>query len=498
MPEKKYIGITIGPIGDTLAEASTPAALWFASSIFSDMTRRLCETVCGSKGFANVSFLSPYYAENIGLEDGVGKFHDRIIFSTDDYDGEKMKAITEKVKHDTVVNFQYDGQTLNEGEIRQFLDSYLQIHYVVLDAAKIEGNSILALSPYLDAMELMQTFPADNGKNPIRSLLAGRENGSNEFIKRSPLFLTVRKDKNQLTNGKGNIRTIEDIAGEKKPYFAVVQADGDGMGAFLSGLDDAHVTRFSKICLDHAKEAAACIGGFGGMTIYAGGDDLLFLAPVENDNGQTVFDLCHELSEMFGRRMTETFLENVHRPTVSFGISIQYEKYPLYEALANARRLLFDAAKTHVYKNQKKASKNSMAIEVQKHSGQTMGMIVSNDSYPVMTSILALGSDYSGEEETVNSVIYTLHTFEALIAVLNREAEEGRISREAYIGAWMNLFDNAGQKAAENYLKDICSIWYDRMLTNAVKIETVKSEQDILTGLLRLKKFLVERGGEER
>lgn len=498
MPETKYIGMTIGPISDTLAEASTPAALWFASSIFSDITRRLCRAICGSEGFANVRLLSPYYTEDIRMDDGIGKFHDRIIFSTDGYDSEKMKAITAKVKHDTETNFQYAGQTLSGGDIRQFLDSYLQIHYVVLDAAAIDGNSILALSPYLDALELMQTFPADNGKNPIRSLLAGKGNGSNEFIKKSPLFLTVRKDKNQLRNSSGNIRTIEDIAGDEKPYFAVVQADGDGMGTFLSGLDDAHVTRFSKACLDYAGEAAECIGGFGGMTIYAGGDDLLFLAPVKNGTGKTVFELCHELAALFDRRMAGAFPENPHIPTMSFGISIQYEKYPLYEALSNARRLLFGIAKEHVYKKQAKAAKNSMAVEVQKHSGQTLGLIVSNNSYPVLASVLKLGIGYANEEETVNSVIYTLHTFKVLLDVLNREAKAGCISREAYGKAWMNLFDNAGQKAAENYLKDICYIWYDHMLANAAAIEALTSEQDTLIYLLRLKKFLVERGGEER
>ena len=41
MSDRKYIGITIGPILQTLEEAGTPAALWFASSYFSDLTRRI-------------------------------------------------------------------------------------------------------------------------------------------------------------------------------------------------------------------------------------------------------------------------------------------------------------------------------------------------------------------------------------------------------------------------------------------------------------------------
>ena len=38
---KKYIGITIGPIFDTIQDASSPAAMWFTSFLFSDLTRRI-------------------------------------------------------------------------------------------------------------------------------------------------------------------------------------------------------------------------------------------------------------------------------------------------------------------------------------------------------------------------------------------------------------------------------------------------------------------------
>ena len=45
MSDRKYIGITIGPILQTLEEAGTPAALWFASSYFSDLTRSICQAL---------------------------------------------------------------------------------------------------------------------------------------------------------------------------------------------------------------------------------------------------------------------------------------------------------------------------------------------------------------------------------------------------------------------------------------------------------------------
>lgn len=511
MSEGKYIGITIGPILDTLREASSPAALWLASSFFSDLTCRLCQAICGGDGMAGAVILSPYYSDQIRTDDGVGKFHDRIILFVEQYDRQKLENIIARVRKETVQNFDYPGQTLKEEDITAFLDRYLQVHFVVLDKEQVHGNSILAISPYLDAMELIKTFQ-DNTMNPFRAIFAGNRSGANENLKKSPLFrpfLTAASGvENQFVGSNHAIKNIHEIAScggwldgklKKSRYFAIVQADGDGMGHFLQNLNDDEVTKFSEACLNYAGEAAGLIGSFGGMTIYAGGDDLLFLAPVEDSTGKTVFGLCKSISELFEQKMADVFSENADTPTVSFGISIQYEKYPLYEALANAQKLLFGEAKNHCYQGMGKASKNSMAIEIQKHSGQTMALIVSNDDYEAFTSVMVLGSELQNGDEAVTSVLFTLQTYQYLVEVLNDEVRKGNIDKAAFETAWMNLFDNVEQKPAENYLKSVCSVWYDYILTGNSKIEALEAVKGddpmtVLIQLLRMKKFFVERG----
>lgn len=42
MVNKYYVGITVGPIADTMAYSSAPVALWFASYLFSSLVRNLC------------------------------------------------------------------------------------------------------------------------------------------------------------------------------------------------------------------------------------------------------------------------------------------------------------------------------------------------------------------------------------------------------------------------------------------------------------------------
>ena len=79
MSDRKYIGITIGPILQTLEEAGTPAALWFASSYFSDLTRRICQAL--TIHMEGIQIYSPYYSETTVDNDGVGKYHDRILLT---------------------------------------------------------------------------------------------------------------------------------------------------------------------------------------------------------------------------------------------------------------------------------------------------------------------------------------------------------------------------------------------------------------------------------
>ena len=154
---RKFIGITIGPIGDTMGEATSPGALWFASSMFSDITKRICEAII--QEFTDTVIYSPYYDKNIKLDDGIGKFHDRILFSVSDFSHEKMKNIVTQVKEETVDIFPRDEKFCNE-DSKKFFIEYLQIHYVVKEEDELEKeNCILELSSCLDAMELMKTFP---------------------------------------------------------------------------------------------------------------------------------------------------------------------------------------------------------------------------------------------------------------------------------------------------------------------------------------------------
>lgn len=501
---KEYIGITIGPIFDTILDASSPAAMWFTSFLFSDLTRRICDKI--SKEFETAEIYSPYYGNEVDIyQDGVGKFHDRILFSIETEDEEyekKLMKILKAVKDETGMYFD-NLPNYEKVSVEKFLEEYLQIHYIIQD--NVKENIILDLSDSLSAMELIKSFPEDNSKNPILELLLGYEEGKNELIKRSSLYRNVR-DKEQLEEN-GKIRTIETIAqtdgsaGLKlSKYFAIVNADGDRMGKMLQHLGNTEVNCFSRKLFEHASNAAEKIKKFGGMTIYAGGDDLLFLAPVIGKDGKSIFSLCNTLRTDFANKMND---EEGMGPTLSFGISIQYYKYPLYEAMDISRKML-DEAKT--------GEKNTVAVNLQKHSGQSLNLKISNENLDKIEQFLEVGNESINDSQTLHSMIYSVEEFKGLYdQMISNAQEDWNASHEKESGAdkfaqiWTHLFDNSDQEKYMDYINVIAKFFYrECIIGEDILAETIgekkESSEDItrmISSLLRLKKFFKEKGGEE-
>lgn len=529
----KYLGITIGPICESLDKANNPAGLWFVSSLFSHISFMLCEKI--REKFQNEieDILSPYFddvkqGDNF-ISDGVGKYHDRVIVSlTNEIDKEEIVSRTQEiiknVKKDIVNDFE-GGIDVTPAN-KTFLMDYLQIHFIVLNEDEAlkdddkEGetereNILLRISPYLDALELMQTKPANDDNNPFSSLLfvdtnihtdANANICTNSKVLCSGLYDRVLEcNRTQILEIKKNhIKSIGDIAKgngtdegkdvlKKYVYFAVVQADGDNMGKLLKTINkEADIKSFSETCLKHAREAANEIGKYGGMPIYAGGDDLLFLAPVEN-NGETVFDLCKRLDDNFKNSMNSLCKKKeIQIPSLSFGIAIQYYRYPLYEARRTACDLLFGVAKQH-------SDKNTMAIKLQKHSGQTLGVRMMVEKYGNIklrykTAFEELKSNNSTMVNSVNSAIRTLQKNKKLVSVLENDIRQQIKSskgisdndeqvipvnclKERFLTAWSNFQDNPGQEHYAEYFRTLGEIYFDYFIDVEVDNEPKQDKE---------------------
>ena len=571
---KVYAGITIGPIVEVLCETSTPAALWFGSSVFSDITRRLCLGI--KKEWPDARIYSPYFdaasVENYP-SDGVGKYHDRVFFSVCGDESNKsfipevrdrLRILVENIKADTVNVFP-EG-IINPGDIektKEFLKKYLQIHFAVMSENKAVGengakNAILSLSPYLDELELMKSFPATSEQNifldffgrirqddTLKDRAAKKkmednnpeENAEtdsvysiNDYIRNSDIFNAIENKENAFLLHR-KFKTLMDIANAKNDlkykyshYYAVVSADGDRMGKFLESISTDAVTSFSKGCLKYNEEAAAMVKEYGGMPIYAGGDDLLFIAPVcvkdsksdKTDAKKYIFDLCKEINDRFRDiiKDVEIFKENPNIPSISFGISIRYYMFPLYEAFEDSRKML-ESVKRGINGEEK----NSIGISLRKHSGQSLKLFVGNgsDDFNAFKAFF----NTKGDNLQVHSLLYNLEAFSALYDKAYKDAvtsvknsknstdnPETGLSpsdfdkiRDSFENIWKNLSDNSEQKKYWSYIKYVADMFFNGFVAKTSRIksgENGKSDSiKTLESILRLEKFYLEKAGDE-
>ena len=408
----KYTGISIGPIIKTFGMARKPREAWAASYLFSHLMKCIYEEAKKMKG-ENKEIISPADPEDVLKEKEnykVGIYPDR-LYVRGDFDVE------------TVLNNSYHTflSSLYNKDWKQIDLSYFNLMSATCEATK-DSNAIKILNQKLDVVELCQFANIGNPSVSIYSFISD--------WKKSPLFKKV-EDKNRsfpyTVNTLAEIATAElrmidekswndasqyakkkekeneankkkeDIKGlpfedyfykslgEKKSfegkikshhrYICVVQADGDNVGKTVSHdkLKDEDLKKISEALVNFGNESAGMILKYGGLPIYAGGDDLLFIAPVIGKDHQNIFDLLDNIENEAFKGVHDAVDElkdftddngKKIEASLSFGVSITYYKYPLYEALESARHLLFDIAK-------KNRDKKAIAWSFRKHSGGT-------------------------------------------------------------------------------------------------------------------------------
>lgn len=593
---KTYIAITIGPIIRTLGLTSTPAALWASSYLFSYIAKSIREKLIEGKYTPKVeekAFISPYpfyKGENVldrHTNDGLGLLYDHMIFlKPQNFTWDGFHTLRDAVVLEACKNFTIDyvgdkEAPPSEEELNQnfaFLKRYVMIAAVEFQAE----NPIKGSGKMLDCAELAATFVPREEKNPILSFFTNENDDEkrNEQIKaRGQKQLGIEPKKWQLlykrypTDAEYSVMDLPAIARggvrgdkmKKHAYYALVRSDGDNMGKLISNLtldaadpqNEFHrFHTFSGACLAYCESVAKLVKDYEGMTVYAGGDDLLAILPCENKHKKTVFDFVREANAVFAKtfltnsgtddkeKTIKDILDEINEqikkdnkekgknteplppPSLTWGITLCHHKYPLYEALEDSASLLFGA--------KDKDYKNAVNLRLIKHSGQTSAVYIQNKLledengtfFSLLRDILARTEEKKNEsvtaeteeeqkaanereakkEEQNDEILLTcLHTFHEARAVF-RLADENN-TKDVFI----NMFD-ADAHEGNRFLHDsLPKLYRDHCLTgqicalndNGEKVMTVKEERKVpdtpeaLHYLLRILKFFVEKAGEK-
>ncbi len=514
---RRYVGITIGPIIETMSYTSTPAGLWTASYFFSELTESLYKHL-QKMGYRVMTV--PEDVQNYQL-DGIGQYHDRIYAAVPEETANEKAADEVQKTIDTVIGEKarlVSGALSVEQEaemdkIEACLKAYLQIHFVIME---IEDTQVLAqtLSGALDSLENCQGIVGNLTQNPLVRLVSGEKNNANCYIKKYGPF-----EKAEMLNEKnrdGKIEKVKDLPSvfPNQKYFAIVQADGDGMGKVVNAdfgggekvsleEQEKRIQVFSELCMRYTGEASKMIQDYNGVVIYAGGDDLLFLAPVVNGS-EDIWKLCRNIAGKFNEIFHPAYNEDAAKivssdkvPAISFGVSINYYKFPLYEAFEDARNLLFGKAKTF-------GNKNNFAVALHKASGQSSGYVCCMESkQETKDTVFQKIVEYhemirhykeAESEQLLHSILYHIENQKELYKIaLGEDGKRDRFFR--------NVFDSSMQKKYGEYIESVNMLAgkIAGTQTESGNSDTIaplqKDSEDALTSVLRTAKFLVEERG---
>ncbi len=530
---KTYIALTIGPIFKTLSNAKKTKELWSGSYIFSYIMREII------RGFKDTTtIVIPAIDENLfdstkKLKDdtyiGAGFFHDRFIFESKSEDSDKLKKLIDTIlddlasdinKHfekalhihnkklsevgdDTKKYYQdkiLEINSIDKKEVTNFLKEYFQIYFLEKEAK----NPIIELSPYLDMLELKQKVIP---KEKINYLTLFMQNVNNSFLKEDAFgkdsggfdslpFIATRElhsklddvTKKRIFEQELDDGEIYESLKEELPdgtlktyhkYIAIVQADGDNVGKIIKELTE--FDEFSNKLLEFAKSSNKIIKDYGGSVIYAGGDDLLFFAPIVREE-KHIFILLEEIRENFNK-IFKKYIQAIEEkgdkeiPSLSFGLSISYYKYPLYEALLTATEELFEFAKV--------GEKDNIALKLLQHSGQYIKTTIyqSSKSYKEFKKLTELFLSLDEKKDILSSFHHTVRKLEDVLKAIGKDPKAVR-----------NFFDNNFNEAHQDKYKEFTDVLVEYIITIFDEENNPDNAIKRLYTTLKLIKFL--KGGE--
>ena len=174
----------------------------------------------------------------------------------------------------------------------------------------------------------------------VRGYAAFPYEGTAVLLSRHALMLTECGDGDK-EEAKAACKAIAEILSRlrpqdrpQEPYFALLVADGDRMGAAISEIGDMKGHQeFSSTLSKFAGEARDIVRNFHGVCVYTGGDDVLAFLPLD-----TCLGCARKLHDAFGELLKDYVSSKDQKsPTLSVGISIGHAMEDLEDLLAFGR-----------------------------------------------------------------------------------------------------------------------------------------------------------------
>lgn len=476
-----YLSLTIGPVYRTIANARKTRELWAASFLLSQFMRCLLEGLekygeALSPDLSNLHSPKKWHGAGIWNDNCYFKIHSEKVESLRKELPGIIATAKKQIVDLAVLDIVKKGLELPEAKIRGILAEHFHCHAALIEQTN-EADADMPILKQLSALnastEMRDLFPAQHDDFVSKTMFRGdtvkglyhlgfehddivftrypNKFDRHETLRRMPSLLEVGL--REFRDNEHLYSKIQDIISENsqdygaesdvenqaildllKPlkdeqgnpvfkkrhkYIAVVQSDGDGVGSLISSQqDDSEIKALSKKLMQFSTNAVDKIVEFDGLPVYAGGDDLLFIAPLKNSAGRNVYDLLADIQNEFKAKLQ-------NGTSISFGVSIFYYKYPLGEALENGRELLQTLAKKLIFhkKGQNvRLEKNALAFRVMLHAGQSFAAVLrqEGDTWENWKALVKAGTG-----QDLAFVAGVVHTLERLGYLLEQACNDG-------------------------------------------------------------------------
>ena len=216
-----------------------------------------------------------------------------------------------------------------------------------------------------------------------------------------------------------------------KPYYAILQADGDRMGALIQEClhvvadERAHVA-FSTALSQFSAAVQTVVARYVGVMVYSGGDDVLALLPV-----QTAIPCAAAIQHAFVaaiQPVVQTYGLGT-APSVSVGVVVAHHMDPMSDVLQLVRQTESSAKK----------ERSSLAVAVSKRSGGVVAITGTWGSGIVarLTTLIndfasgVLPHGYAYELRALVDTLYRENTDDATTAVILALESERILKRKS-------------------------------------------------------------------
>lgn len=222
----------------------------------------------------------------------------------------------------------------------------------------------------------------------------------------------------ELEELSGALRELQKAVGKPSPFYSLLLMDGDHLGRLLGSVNQEGKRRVSEALLQFSQKAAEEVEGeqTGGYLVYAGGDDVLALLPI--DTAIACAARCREHYRLAFRRLVEDRIVGEAEATISAAIVFAHIDTPLQVVIQDAHRLLDQVAK-------KETGRDALACRVWKRGGPVLTWAQPWDSIVVdpqrgRTRVHEVMDRFQGGEDSPQFSSRFFHKLRDLFALSDR------------------------------------------------------------------------------